>query len=267
MKGKIVPQPSPKSTQGQRKIIGHIEKLIRNEPFTHLLDEVLRLKKMQANSTAHETEKYKKIETELQKLSIQHKKLMETASKFAFHELSSLQSEIAYEYGIDENLFRFLVAKQKNEKDYATRLLKSGDIDTCRVEPTVNKFNLHIPEMYDATNFSFGMSNMLAYPVTLTIHRNSAKRDVLDFIENNWKMIKHQLIQRPEKDTKEKTLRVRSKKRDQRLRDFIWSKQHLSFKIAKPFIDEEFPKNGLTYSDFNDIVSLEKKQRLGNISF
>jgi hypothetical protein len=102
---------------------------------------------------------------------------------------------------------------------------------------------------------------LLSYPVSVGIHRNASKRDVLDFIEKHWVKIDSQLRQSYD----EKAMRARQRKHDQKLLDFIWENRNLSSTEIKKKLDKQFPKNGLVYYEINQIVRQEKKRRLEDI--
>jgi hypothetical protein len=127
------------------------------------------------------------------------------------------------------------------------------------------------------------------YPIAIALHKFSTKRDLLGYIEKNWKSIegelidyrKKQYIPRLEKQIDVKRFKKvdwqirkrflkslftkpyigRIKRMDGEIVDFIWENRNLGSKEIKKRLDDKFPKNGLIYNEILKIKSLEKKRR------
>lgn len=99
------------------------------------------------------------------------------------------------------------------------------------------------------------------FPVAISLHKFSTKRDLLDYIEKNWNTIEKMLSR-----YREKPYRGRNKKNDWELVDFIWENHNSNSKEIKEKLKNKFPHHGLIYSDILKIISLEKKRRNKNIT-
>jgi len=103
-------------------------------------------------------------------------------------------------------------------------------------------------------------SYLLSYPISINIHKFASKRDVLDFIERNWPIINNFL-----KPYRTKPKRIRKRKIDRKIIDFIWENRELSAKQILKKLDKEFPNHGLVYYEIKKIIRVEKSRRIKHI--
>lgn len=123
--------------------------------------------------------------------------------------------------------------------------------DMCVIEKSTKRYKL-----LDKHNFHLNIVEAIddeIYPIHLKIHRFASKRDLLDFVEHNWKRIGRHLIQK----------RVRVRKTPREIVDFIWYHKDKGTKEIKKLMNErfEFRKDKPAYFEINKILSQEKKRR------
>jgi hypothetical protein len=256
-----------KFTQGKTKILRLIDDLIRNKLFLRSLKRVIReqdkwrkrfekgnyyawTKEEQAEHDYFNKEAGEIIE-EYQKLKKRTKKLMHTREY-------KIKQKIAWRYGLDSYLINLAIAKYKKDAySVASHIDEGGDM--CRVHSDYQDevMPLNTGEDFSKMNAKKQLG-LIAYPVSIGIHRNATKRDVLDFIEKEWWIVNNAL-----KDYEEKPYRARKRKHDQKMLDFIWENRSLPATKLKDKLDVEFPKNGIAYFEVSKLVQLEKQKRLG----
>jgi hypothetical protein len=101
--------------------------------------------------------------------------------------------------------------------------------------------------------------SLQAYPVCINIHRETSKRDLLDFVEKKWNEVESLL----ENHGRER-LKYRPRKQSQEIIDFIWENRKFPAKTIGEKLKVNFPDCKLMYYEISKIISLEKRRRVGN---
>lgn len=161
-----------------------------------------------------------------------------------------LKKKLCKDYGIKPSLFSVL--QYYSLKDYkidAGQFDEKSIGDVCVIE---NPKDHDKPlDMHDFHTIIVDGIDKDVYPVHLKIHRFASKRDVLDFIDINWKQLKPHLVEK----------RIRQRKLPRRIVDFIWKHRELKAKAIVTLLKEEYPESGLTYFEVNKILDQERKRR------
>ncbi len=263
-----LPFLNPKQiTQGQTKMLRLVDDLIRNKMFMRSLKRVIRARKKLHEQyekggynewTKEERAEHDFINKELGEIIDEYEKLKRRTRKVLHDKQYRAKEKIASEYGLDDYLIELAIARYRKDTHATSNALIEGG-DMCRIhgdlDDQISNFNkgddwikLHPRKQIE----------MIAYPISIAIHRNASKRDVLDFIEKNW-----WFINKPMKESEDKTYRARKRKYDQKMLDFIWQNHSLPSTKLKEKLDKEFPKNGLVYYEISKLIQLEKQKRLG----
>ncbi len=263
-----LPFLNPKQiTQGQTKMLRLVDDLIRNKLFMRSLKRVIRARNKLYKQydkggykewTKEEQAEHDFINKELGEIIDEYEKLKRRTHKVLHDKQYKVKEKIASVYGLDGYLIELAIARYKKDT-YATSnaLIQGGDM--CRIHSDLDD---------QISNFNRGddwiklhprkQIEMVAYPISIAIHRNASKRDVLDFIEKSW-----WIINKPMKESEDKTYRARKRKYDQKMLDFIWQNHSLSSVKLKEKLNKEFPKNDLAYYEMSKLIQLEKQKRLG----
>src|SRR3989344_2138742 len=238
-----------KETQGHRKIKGLLEDLKRNKHFS------AEISKAQSRILHSITEEHEKCgERFVDLININYKKWADEFKK----ENDNFESligrsvgNILADYGITNDIFNDLMMSELFKKE---SFEISDTVDFCAIndneEHYLNEDLNPIPIQLDSRKKDY----FEVYPVSIDIHRFASKRDVLDFIDKRWSIIKPYL-------SAEETKRFRKRKFNPKLLDFIWEKQALPSKNIIALLDTNFPKHGLIYFEIYKLISLEKKRR------
>jgi len=252
-----VQQSNEKITQGQEKIIQYIEDLKRNK---HFLALITRLKKDHFSTQEEDLaldefiNKFLKNSKETEHLiALYRKKIMGKDQKIYLF--------LAEEYGLSMEIINDLIFRAfRLEDDFS--LSKRNDM--CFV--TDNYDNL-INYPLDDKPIPIEMdierkTHIISYPVSIDIHKFATKRDVLDYIEKRWDLIESYLF-----NYTEKKVRVRKRKMDKQIVDFIWKNKKEKANRILELINEKFPENNLFlgYEDILKIISIEKSRRTKKI--
>lgn len=208
-------------TQGNKKFSQYLNDLRKNENFIELIQKL-------------KTEK-------------NHKK----RRKFSI--------ELAEKYGIDSDLlFDIWYRLYPDKKNIGWGEL----VDVCQIEDSYDVISYEeehqqLPIKKDLIR----LMDMLAYPVSIKIHRLASKRDVLDFIEKRWDYIEKNFFEL----YREKKLRIR-KRKNQKIYDFIWDNRDKDKKTIKKLLDKKYPDYNIDYFEIYKIIQLEKKRRSKDIN-
>jgi len=263
------PVLNPKQiTQGNIKIVRLIEDLIRNKIFLRLLKKVIKeqekwYKKFEKGNydkwTKKEKEEHDYWNKEAGEIIDEYEKLKIRAKKLTHNKEYKHKQAIAWKYGLDMPLINLAIALYKNDRSFSTvnYLLEGGDM--VRVHSDYQDEIMPLNKGEDFSRLSSKKQlELITYPVSIRIHRNASKRDLLDFIEKQWWIIDGAI-----KEYDEKPYRARSRKHSQKMLDFIWKNRSIPIANLKKKLDEEFPNNGLVYYELSKIIGLEKQRRLG----
>lgn len=247
-----------KITQGQKKILQYIEDLKRNK---HFLALITRLEKeshklSQEKDPVYESfindfiEKYLEIE---RLLTIYRKKLMDKHQKIYLF--------LAEEYGLSMALINDLILGLFRLKD---DLSLSVENDMCFISDNYDNFlNFVLPRPAPIEMDTERQTHIISYPVSIDIHKFATKRDVLDFIEKRWDFIESYLEMYTEKK-----VRLRKRKMDRQIVDFIWKNRKEKANRISKLITKQFPDSKviLGYEDILKIISNEKSRRTKKIN-
>jgi hypothetical protein len=150
------------------------------------------------------------------------------------------------DFGIDWELFQNI---RENENDIS--LNWASAVDMCEV-------GFDFDETFSGIVIKSNLEKKIhknAYPVSIDVHKFARKRDILDFVEKNWKTIEGCM-----KFFRDKPKIIRRRKNENR-DDFIWENRDLSIKIQQDLIKKHFPGTIMGYEDIYKVISLERKRR------
>ena len=103
-----------------------------------------------------------------------------------------LYVELAEKYGIDSDLLFYIFNRlYPNKEDIDWGEL----IDVCQIEDNDDAISYKEEHQLPIKKDLIRLMNMLAYPISIKIHRLASKRDVLDFIEKRWDYIEKNFLE------------------------------------------------------------------------
>jgi hypothetical protein len=246
-----------KETQGSRKLKQRIEDLLRNESFLRELKELgtkYHKDKLSGLDFMISSDHLSKIDSEIKKIGELHNK--------SCQKINNTLNKLAEVFGIEkiDHLFHIIhILQDKNRKCILEELL-SNRLEMCRI---IDAYDECYHGLYPPIPIQIDVKKQTlirACPVVLYINKFASQRDVVDFIENNWKRIK-----KIQNNYADKGLNIRQRKKSRQLLDFIWENRKLSSKKIKAVLDEKFPHNGLVYNEILDLKRGEKKRRKQNL--
>lgn len=258
-----------KETQGRKKMLLYLEELVRNKNFIKLLKKVKKQQKknrmpegMYVDWTPEQQKEHDYFNDEYCSIVDGYEMLRKRCKKLLRDKNHIARQQIASGYGLDNDLINFAVAmhskSEESIKFYKNYLQGFDDIDMCKVlniyEETMSPFNKGEEIIYLRNDLQVLFN---ACPIAIAINSNASKRDVLDFIEKRWEWIDSILRQ----FDKQKGLKIRERKYNQEMIDFIWENRGLTSKQIKTKLDEKFTTNNLVYFEIAKIIQLEKKRR------
>jgi hypothetical protein len=252
-----VQKSNERITQGQEKIIQYIEDLKRNK---HFLALITRLKKSHF-STQEEDPVYDEFINEFIKNSKETEHLINLYRKKIMGKSQKIYLFLAEEYGLSMELINDLIFRVfRREDDFS--LSKWNDM--CCVNDNYDNLLRYVPHQrpIPIEMDTERKTHIISYPVSIDIHRFATKRDVLDYIEKRWDLIESYLF-----NYTEKKVRVRKRKMDKQIVDFIWKNRKEKANKILELINEKFPENKLFlgYEDILKIISIEKSRRTKKI--
>jgi hypothetical protein len=168
--------------------------------------------------------------------------------------------KLSQKYSLDGELFSYITFPILTKNLLSES--PNAEIDVCCLVDNYDKnFDKHeahpeFPLILDPLQ----QIHFRAYPVSIDINRLATKRDILDYIEKKWPDIKAGLSNYREKD-----VRIRKRKYDQKILDFIWENKNLKLSELKKNLDKHF-HNDLVYYEIQKIISLEKVRRREKIN-
>jgi hypothetical protein len=190
--------------------------------------------------------KIKQYLEDLRKNIVFQKRIVELKNEKSKEKRNALHIKLCNDFGIDWELFQNI---RENESDSSSNWANS--VDMCEV-------GFDFDSDFSDAPLKSKLEKELhknAYPVSVDIYKFASKRDILDFIEKNWKTIEsHLMFHRG----KPKNFRQR---KNERINEFIWKNKDLENKSIKKLLDNNFPGNGLVYNEIYDIIRNEGKRR------
>ena len=257
-----------KMTQGQKKIIRLIDDLIRNKPFISCLKRLMQIQNKSQKRygagyntlTKEQRTEFNNFHKEADAIIDEYEKLKKRTKKLLHNREYKIKQKIAWGYGLDSYLINLAIARYKKDKyEVSTYLMEGGDM--CRVHADLGKEMWPFNRGEDFSKMDIKRQlELIAYPISIGIHRKASKRDILDFIEKEWSIISISI-----KDYEEKSYRARKRKHSQKMLDFIWENRSLPINKIKKNLDIEFPQNGIVYYEINKLIQLEKQKRLKHL--
>lgn len=259
-----------KITQGHKKMMLHIEDIIRNEHFLKRLKQLrkstnqLDKTKGDYNEWSHQQKaRHDWLNKELGDIIDGYEKLRKRCIKVLFDKRARKAQQIADEYAFDNVLVNIAIGMKDNNNFY---LEYYGDeIDMCTIQDLeqeeLSPYNKGDEIIYLRTDRQL---HLTAYPIAVDIHKRATKRDVLDFIEKRWSRIDERLRHSEGKGLK---LKISSKRKISReITDFLWTNKHLTSKKIKELLDKKFPENRLVYYEIINIIKEERRRRLKDLT-
>lgn len=251
-----------KKTQGQEKIAQYINDLKRNSKLKKALNENLRLldnannlkKSIMLEDYGNELEeKYTYldflVEEAIKKYGTGEQKLYKIADDYGipYEQITGLQLNALLDNKTDY---------QQNKDNYKDPQVSCYGDDMCSVN---DDFDYFLNDVYPAhppiTLNIRKQCDLRAYPISIGIHKYASKRDVLDFVNKRWDVIKEKI----ENYTDEKK-RFRKRKLDQKIVDFIYDNKNIPAKELADQVSEKFGKDFIYY-EISKIISLERYRR------
>lgn len=175
------------------------------------------------------------------------KRVAEIKQEKSKEKRDKLLVKLCEDFGIDWELFQNI---RENENDNSLNWAK--DIDMCEI-------GFDFDDSFSGNSFKSNLENKLhkkAYPISIDLHKFSSKRDVLDYVDKNWKTIEGYL-----KFFRNKPKRIRQRKNEKR-DEFIWKNKKLPIKEIRKLVKENFPGTIMMgYEDVSKVISLERKRR------
>lgn len=239
-----------KTTQGHQKMLQLIEDLVRNKHFAKSFKKYLKLR--EKASSKFTPQLWEKISSKYAELAILARKSLKKYQR----DYDKTTQKMAEGYGLDHNLLNYVLTKDSEQ--FKNNNPFKDSVDMCFLEDGNDVFLIRpyeeIPLVFDPLR----KHQWDVYPISLRIHKFASKRDVLDYIEKNWERIYECLGTY----TDYKKIRIRKRKRDRKIIDFIWTHRNHTGKEIKKLLDKNFPNNGIIYYEIPKIINLEKKRRL-----
>jgi len=254
-----------KQTQGHKKILLYIEDLIRNKNFIRFIKRIRRLRKqdpwpegMYVDWTPEEQKKHDYINDEIGGIIADNEKLRKRCKKLFMDDEFRIKENLALIFGLDGDAVNLAIAKFDKNANYEKSALLNYEPDMCQIidmnDEMRNPFNKGEDCLYMRRDLQLLYAS---HPIAIYINKRASKRDVLDFIEKKWQKIENMRY-----DDEQKVLKIRERKHDQDMVDFIWENQGLSRKQIIKKLDEKFPNHGLVYYEINKIIQIERIKRL-----
>lgn len=256
MKMKLISMLNIKQTQGQKKLLQYLEDLKRNEIFMGKLNRLKTISNSKKKNNKGEEKKGNSFNEWLEKYG----KYMKWLKKIKSHKtnLDKIYEQLAEEYGVDVTLLDTL---------QMIPLLKRGKLmssyeDFCTIRDDQDIILNH--DIFGDPPIELDkreIYHMMAYPISINIHKFASKRDVLDFIEKRWDIIENLL----EIYRGEKKIRFRKRKLSREMFDFLWDNKSSDAKELTAIFNSKF-KQTLAYYEVYKIIEQERKRRLKKIS-
>ncbi len=255
-----------KPTQGKRKLEQHFNDLFRNKAFKGLWNRMIKLTQQTLDEKTIVNSKINKIYIQLEKNENKRSKLIQelkSANNSTINKINKIKDILAEKYGVTESILTYSYSRfdSKNSSSKNTDQFPNDLNNMCSLQDNYDEYINPIkrPDIYalrDPRFDKYKQWHVMAYPISIDLHRLVSKRDVLDYINKNWVIIENNLnIYRINK----KIIRQRKISRD--ISDYIWLSRGKSIKVIKELIDKKFPKSGIVYYDIQKIISLEYKRR------
>lgn len=239
-----------KDTQGNTKLDQYLEDLLRNNIFYDKIEELnaewTRSGLTNANMLSVSLEQLKGFSEHFDKIN---NKIFKKRLRYI-----TLLNELAEEYGLEDVFFLPKLTQNKNQA-LLKRFLKER-LEMCQI---TDEYAKNLDKDFPPVPFQFDIkkqTHIRVFPISIAIHKFASKRDILDYIENNWEKIESHL-----RRYQEKSVRIRRRSLNRKLADYIWKNRLLKRVEIEMKIKEHFPGVSLKYFEINKIISLEKKRR------
>ncbi|MBP9782117.1 MAG: hypothetical protein KBC50_00040 [Candidatus Pacebacteria bacterium] len=242
-----------KKSKANTKMVAYLDELLRNKFFKKKLKLLKKERVKDDKLFSDKLDKANSISDRFEKLK--REALTNSNSKY-----SSLLESLISEYGISSGAIELATAMMDEDYDFVQRQMH--DVHLCSIN---DDYQIYVSPLNPAEDFIAHnlrqKRNILAYPISIGISPKATKVDVTDFIEKNWWWIQNGL-----NDFGLKPLRIRKRKNNKEVINFIWEKRNLSLKKIKELLDTEHPKNKLIYNEIQDIITYEKGKRLKKLT-
>ena len=257
----------PKQTQGRVKMLRYLEDLVRNVGFKRTIKRLLKYEKQEFPSGNHRDwtpEQQKRgdyINHELSEIANEYERLKRRCNKLMKTPIYLTKQEIAEGYGLDMNLIWLVETMLADDKEMQKIAMAHADPEMCRY---TSRYWEEMYAMNRGDDFLWlrpdRQMEILAFPVSISINRYASKRDVIDYIEKKWKFIESALG-----EYRDKSLKLKSRKFNQVMIDFIWDNKAIKSQEIVKLLDVKFPKHGLAYYEVSKLIQIEKQRRERNI--
>jgi len=183
--------------------------------------------------------------------------------KFSRDDYLDTKASISENYLLNSEQIDYISSLFRDEPDNYREFAKEmAQLDMCLVKDWHDDEFVSEANKVDKVASFTGKYEMLlnSYPVAIHIHPMASKRDVIDYIEKNWKFIEYNFL----RNYTEKKLKFGKRKHKQEILDFIWQFRSLTAKQIKKKLDEAYPDNELVYFEITKLLQIEEERRLGN---
>lgn len=248
-----------KETQGSRKMKQYLEDLKRNKYFRKELNKYLKLYDKESDNFPRKPDI---IDNLLNKYSELGKITKRALKKYTRNSCEKITKKLAEKYSIDNRLLSYITFSIITKG--MLKIDPNAEIDMCCLKDIYDdNFGIEHGSFQEFPLIlrPAEQNHYIAYPVGIGIHRYATKRDVLDYIEKKWLQIEACLF-----SYNEKKVRIRKRKYNRGLLDFIWENQNMDIKKLKNSLDKKFPRNGLVYYEIYKIINIERKRRMQEIT-
>ena len=242
-----------KNTQGQKKFTQIFNDVRRHKYYFELLGQIKKKFEESFWDTSEafsEGDDDRAPEDNLVRLVT---KTIDNLDKKTRRKISQIVKLIAKKYGIDYDMFCYVIAEDifiKNP-NFSTSYKLDETPDMCQIRDRYLTRNI--------TDEDIKTRNMECFPVCININKIASKRDVLDFINQKWEDIDSYLS-----FFRKSSLRIRGRKIGYEIIDFIWKNRNLPRKEINKLIRQKFGRS-FGYEGVAKIISLEKRRRLGKL--
>jgi hypothetical protein len=256
-----------KSTQGHEKMLRYIDDLVRNKNFRKDIKKLRQSWKKRDDMFGggayyswkpEQRKKHDEMNDSLHSIIQGYELLRKRCKKLLRDKVFKQEEKIAFNYALDLDLIWLAVTLMDETKEYHEIAIAHPDpVDMCFLtdlhEDELSPFNKGEEIIY--LNLRRHL-RIAAYPVAICLNQRASKRDVLDYVEKRWDWIEGM-----RSNYREKVLKNRKRKHNQKMIDYIWNNKAITPKKLKEKLDKEFPKNGLVYYEISKIITTETQRR------
>lgn len=240
-----------KKTQGCKKMFQYVEDLKRNK---HFLRDWKKYK--ESLKSINSDDFWAGFDLAVKEYEKLNKKTQKFINKYQ-GDIEKITKKMAENYRLDANLLHYIdfsfhkeLNKSNLYEDYLDMCVYKDDYDERFGYSTLPYLPLLLDPDYK--------NHLRVYPISIDIHQFASKRDVLDFVEKRWERIYTNNLG-PYTDYEK--VRIRTRKLNQEITDFIWNNKNLKAKEIKELLNKKFPNNNLVYYEIHKIIAIEKIRR------